>query len=44
MSMEFLQDNINRGVKLLELFSTEPSLTFGGMSNLNCSLFCITYV
>lgn len=33
MPMEFLQDNINKGVKSIELFSTEPSLNFGGMNN-----------
>ena len=33
MPRELLQDNINKNVKLMELFSTEPSLNFDGMNN-----------
>lgn len=29
MPTKLLQDNINKGVKSIELFSTEPSLNFG---------------
>ncbi|KOX73030.1 E3 ubiquitin-protein ligase listerin [Melipona quadrifasciata] len=29
MPVEILQDNINKSVKLMEIFSTEPSLNFG---------------
>ena len=33
MPRELLQDNINKNVKLIELFSPEPSLNFDGMNN-----------
>lgn len=30
MPVEVLQDNKNKGTKLMEIFSTEPCLDFGG--------------
>ena len=33
MPVEILQDNINKSAKLMEIFSTEPSLNFGGIIN-----------
>ena len=41
MPTELLQDNINKGVKSIELFSIKPSLNFGGMNKI--ALFSITY-
>lgn len=32
MPVEVLQDNKNKSVKLMEIFSTEPSLDFGGIN------------
>lgn len=36
MPVEMLQDNKNKGLKVVEIFSTEPSLDFGGNNPTIC--------